>query len=160
MFVYQHKLYTELTERLKMLTIMIEQKNVRLVVLNSFDFATQNSRQRLAIVHWARKMRDDLGVSIAIYMLHRPSDFGAMGQLALLADSIKETAEWRHTQPSEFPDHITINTTLALQEIIEELKAETIPTPKSANTPLIYNDLEVLTAREEVEVGEEEMEYA
>jgi hypothetical protein len=154
---------------------MIQAKNVRVVVLNSFDFATQNSRQRLAIVHWVRTLRDDLGVRVIIYSLHRPGDFGAMGQLKLIADSIEETADWRKAPPQSFEQGV-LNTTSTLKEILSEVEAIDhvneapspfirgnnermgVPIQKYASDPLIYNDLEVMIAREEVEVEEEELE--
>jgi hypothetical protein len=177
----------DLMERLKMLTLMIQAKNVRVVVLNSFDFATQNSRQRLAIVHWVRTLRDDLGVRVIIYSLHRPGDFGAMGQLKLIADSIEETADWRKAPPQSFEQGV-LNTTATLKAILSEVEVTTpegykqhsrnsgtgtspllrgnnermgvpvtLASQKYASDPLIYNDLEVMTAREEVEVEEGEM---
>lgn len=151
---------TELTEKLAMLSLLIERKNVRMIVLNSFDFATQNTRQRVAIVQWARRMRDDHHASVVIYMLHRPSEFGAMGQLALVADSIQDTAEWRTEQPFDALERKTINTTHALEQIITEINSTPMsyPTLKNVNPSLIYNDLEVVREREEEE--EEEMEYA
>lgn len=79
-------------DRLAMLQHTVHVKNVKLVVLNSFEFAAFESRQRSRIVQWLRELRDGEGVRIVVYSQH---DEQRLSALMWLADSVEETAQWR-----------------------------------------------------------------
>lgn len=145
---------TELTQRLTMLRTLVEEKNVRVVVMNSLDFATQNSRQRIAIVHWLREMRDELDVRVIVYSLHEPAKFGAMGQLGWIADTVEEVGRWRlESTPEPITERPNANTAIKamLDEILnsETSEEDTYEFTLDVNRSLITKELTEVAARED-----------
>lgn len=83
-------------ERLDFLGETIGAKNVKLVIINSFEFAAMHSRQRVKLANWMREMRDLHGVRVAVYSMYAEQKAGALGTLAWLADRTQEVGEWQY----------------------------------------------------------------
>ncbi|HET6511738.1 MAG TPA: hypothetical protein VFH43_06070 [Candidatus Kapabacteria bacterium] len=139
----------ELIEHLPMLTKMVEDKRVRIIILNSLDFATQSPRQRTQLVHWLRKMRDDFEVRVIVYTMNEPAKFGATGQLAWIADTVEET----HCRTESAKDNFDLgpnNSNVALEEELQHVGqssptdtlSDKTPTTNFVDTPLNYKDLQ------------------
>lgn len=62
----------------------------KLLILNSFDWAVYDSRQRMRFIHWLKYLRDTMNVSVAIFMQHAPLRTGSTARLAFIAASIKQ----------------------------------------------------------------------
>jgi hypothetical protein len=91
-------------ERLEFLAHTITAKNIKLVILNSFEFAAVYSRQRVKLATWLREMRDMHGVSVVVYSMHAAQTMGALGTLSWLADRTQEVGDWQY----EFDDTLIV----------------------------------------------------
>ncbi len=166
-------------ERLEMIGQMISVKRIKLVILNSFEFAAIYSRQRNRLAVWLREMRDEHGIRIVVYSSHASQSIGAHGVLSGLAERVQDVGAWQY----ESDDSLTTQESplLAAQEFSKMLEHETDETSEETfwvDRPMVHdfvdfskklmhsalknNDLSaVATREEEVEViDEEELEYA
>jgi hypothetical protein len=85
-----------LREKLEFLSHLVVAKQVRMIVLNSWEFAACGSRQKHALAHWLREMRDGNKVRVVVYSLEKECPrHGALPQLAYTANSTDEMGEWR-----------------------------------------------------------------
>jgi hypothetical protein len=86
----------KLREKLEFLSLLISQKRVRMLVVNSFEFAACGSRQKHALAHWLREMRDAHKLRVIVYSCARECPkFGALADLSFVANSTDEVGEWR-----------------------------------------------------------------
>lgn len=86
----------KLREKLEFLSLLISQKRVRMLVLNSFEFAACGSRQKHALSHWLREMRDAHKLRVIVYSCAPElPKFGALADLGFVANSTDEVGEWR-----------------------------------------------------------------
>lgn len=113
-----------LREKLDFLSKLIVAKQVKLLVLNSWEFAACGSRQKHALAHWLREMRDGNKVRIVVYSREpKCPEFGALPLLGYTANSTDEMGEWRwhdkYTKDQFFP-----NATETVLEYMEAREAE------------------------------------
>jgi hypothetical protein len=87
-----------LTHRLEFLKLLVAQKQVRVVVINSIDFAARTSSQCKSLVHWIREMRDVHDCRVVTYGIHEPHELGAMGQLKWISETCEGVGEWRNKE--------------------------------------------------------------
>jgi hypothetical protein len=145
-------------QKLEMLSKMIEEKQVRVVVMNAIDLLAIGSKQKLAIVHWIQGLRDAKGVRVVVYSLMPIGTLGAMGTLRLIADTVFETCEWHHSNVYED----TLYRIPQASEIVEEMLADLLikepvikPFSNEKNVKLALKNKEL-----EVVEAEGELEYA
>jgi hypothetical protein len=88
---------SKLREKFAFLSNLIAAKNVRLLVLNSFEFAAYGSRQKHALCNWLREMRDAHKLRVVIYSLERAvPKFGALANIEYASSSTAEVGKWRY----------------------------------------------------------------
>jgi hypothetical protein len=90
-----------LAHRLEFLKLLVVQKKVRVVVINSIDFAARTSSQCKSLVHWIREMRDAHDCRVVTYGIHAPHELGAMGQLKWISETCEGLGEWRNKEKFE-----------------------------------------------------------
>jgi hypothetical protein len=115
-----------LREKLDFLETVIKEKHVRLLVISSFEFAATNARQRHALVHWLRQMRDEHALRIVVYSLapevpQQGAHSGPLALLAWLSDLVRHIRTI--DEPRDFTEPANANETL--KHLIEELDGET-----------------------------------
>ena len=87
---------TKLRERLEFLSSLISAKDVKLLVVNSFEFAACGSRQKHALAHWLREMRDAHNLRVVVYSIEREEPrVGALYGLSYTASSMSVVGSWR-----------------------------------------------------------------
>jgi hypothetical protein len=114
-----------LREKLDFLETVIKEKHVRLLVISSFEFAATNARQRHALVHWLRQMRDEHALRIVVYSLapevpQQGAHSGPLALLAWLSDLVRHIRTI--DEPRDFTEPANANETL--KHLIEELSDE------------------------------------
>jgi hypothetical protein len=112
---------SKLSERLQFLKLMCVVKNVRSIILTTFDFAAITSKQRTSLVHWLRDMRDGHGVQVTVYAVWPARSEGALAQLAWFADSLAKTGEWMHERDQL---QASLRTMQNATRVAEEFSAE------------------------------------
>jgi hypothetical protein len=69
---------------------------VKLLVVNSFEFAACGSRQKHALAHWLREMRDAHNLRVVVYSIEREEPrVGALYGLSYTASSMSVVGSWR-----------------------------------------------------------------
>lgn len=140
-----------LIQKLFMLTCLIVAKKVKCIVLNSMDFAAETSRQRTALVHWLREMRDVMGCSVAVYVIREPVGEGALMQLLWVSDRCSEVGEWRESD-ARLLEEVTHFDDVVLN-FVEELEREEPRDPSGATSePFSVSEFLALEALKNIEL--------
>ena len=169
---------TPLIQKLEFLRNLVETKKVRVIVVNSIDWAARSSNQKKAFVHFLRQMRDDHDCQVIVYtFLTLPRD-GSYAHLRWLCDTTTPIGQWRWERPGSYKKTY-INSNVAVQHFMEEMEGTRAvePVAKShgpeafeimplheffAAPPLKINDLqpqnERVVVEEEELIEEEELE--
>jgi hypothetical protein len=164
-------------ERLEFLEHTIIAKRIKLVILNSFEFAAIYSRQRSKLATWLREMRDTYGVRMVVYSMYEEQKSGALGTLSWLADRTQEVGEWQYesdeslsvqegslSAAQEFSAMLDNETDDAIENIYYVDRHESLQIfnfgEKVSNDLLKNNDLASVATHPEDLVELEEVEYA
>jgi hypothetical protein len=87
---------SEMMQKLDFLRHTISAKKVKLVILNSFEFAALHSRQKVRLIEWIRSVRDGLDCRVVVYSMQELYEpVGAIKQLRWLAERSEECGDWR-----------------------------------------------------------------
>lgn len=81
-------------QRIEFIKQMVKDRNVKLVILNMFDFAAMTSRHRAAVFHCLKWLKDRLGARIVVVTMNEPTNVGHMAGLKLMARSIAHVGGW------------------------------------------------------------------
>lgn len=167
----------EMMDRLDFLAVTIKEKNIKLVILNAFEFAAMFSRQRNRLAIWLREMRDAFGIRIVVYSILPPQTIGAHGVLATLSERVQDTGAWQYETDDSLTEHDS--PLEAAKEFANLLDTDAddsseqtywVDRPKlvgmfdfakkMSSLPLKNNDLAGVVTREEVDEEVGELEYA
>lgn len=85
--------------RLDFLMGVIETMNVRLLLLNVYEFAAMNPRHKSQLLNFLRRARNKHNVHVIVVTINTPNNVGTMGGLKYMAQSIEPIDAWR-TEPS------------------------------------------------------------
>ncbi|HET6512257.1 MAG TPA: hypothetical protein VFH43_08700 [Candidatus Kapabacteria bacterium] len=141
----------QLAARMQFITHTVAAKKVRVIVLNSLDFAARTSNQRKALVHWLREMRDMHDCRVVVYGIHAPSVDGAMAQLKYICERSISHQDWDRKVmelPGMLnPDLPAKHPSLVASEAITELERElpVIEEEVSENSELFVDDPSVIS---------------
>jgi hypothetical protein len=83
-------------DQLRFFEQTIRSKGVRLVLINSFEFAAKDSRTRAELMFWIKKVRDELNASVILFSQRKPSA-GALGALRYMAKTVAEVGAYKKT---------------------------------------------------------------
>jgi hypothetical protein len=120
---------TTFAARLQFISLAASAKNVRVIVLNSIDFAARTTNQKKALVHWLREMRDVLGCRVVVYGMFAPTDTGAIAQLKYVTSREVRFDQWSQMYEPEVPgllnchDVRAVHPSEAAKEFIAEISA-------------------------------------
>lgn len=99
----------KLREKFDFLSATIVARNIRMIVVNSFEFAAIGSRQKQAFAAWLRAMRDAHKLRIVVYSYERESPRqGALSGLSYVSNYVDKVGEW---QREEVPAAAMLNAT-------------------------------------------------
>jgi hypothetical protein len=115
----------KLREKLEFLSTLIAAKNVRMLILNSFEFAACGSRQKHALAHWLREMRDAHRLQVVVYSCapDAPRN-GALFNLGYAASSTVEVGKWRYEEDYQSEYHTTTASEASLQYAANVIASE------------------------------------
>jgi hypothetical protein len=95
----------ELVHKLKFLTKTIEEKKMRYVILNGFEFAAMTPRHRIQIFSWLKSLRDKHGMSVTVFTQSGPRSYGTLGQMRFLSETCEMVGSYlrknEEAKPSE-----------------------------------------------------------
>lgn len=83
-----------LAEDLEFLTKTIEEKNVRVVILNGFEFSAMTSRHRIEIFFWLKSVRDVMGARVVVFTQSGPRSYGTLGQMRFVSETCQEVGAY------------------------------------------------------------------
>jgi hypothetical protein len=84
---------TKLIDKLKFIEHLIRICKIRMIIINSFDLAVYNSRHRMQLLEFIKRLRDEMNLRVVICLNNHPHCFGAQGSLKLMANTITEIGE-------------------------------------------------------------------
>ncbi|HET6513200.1 MAG TPA: hypothetical protein VFH43_13490 [Candidatus Kapabacteria bacterium] len=142
---------TLLREKLDFLAKTITAKKVRMIILNSWEFAALGSRQKHALAMWLREVRDASKLRVVVYTREKEiPKFGALAMLCHAASSCDDTGAWtwngRYAADKFYP-----NMTDTVNEYIEHYEARRAESSKGGMTmprKKRYGLLNIVTASE------------
>lgn len=80
--------FGQLVRKLSVLTHFIEDRGVRLVVLNCFEFAYVSQHHKKVLIQWLKGLRDAMGCRVMVLMTRMPAVSGQESILHLLAQTV------------------------------------------------------------------------
>lgn len=108
-------------QKLDFLEHTITAKNVKLVIINSFEFAAIFSRQKTLLASWLREMRDAYGLRIAVYSMYPEQTHGGLGSLAWLSDRSEQVGDWKYDEEISDTLRKSDNAEAATEEFMKKL---------------------------------------
>lgn len=127
----------KLREKFGFLSHLIAAKNIRLLVLNSFEFAAYGSRQKHALCNWLREMRDAHKLRVVIYSLERQMPkFGALSNIGYASSSTAEVGKWRYEEDYKENHHFANATDASLQYAEDVVASEAAVTESKVTEPV------------------------
>jgi hypothetical protein len=113
-----------LSQKLDFLLALAQEKKVKVVILNSIDFAARSSNQKKALVYFMRELRDMLGCRVIAYTYQSDTPMqGAFGDLKWLCDTVTDIGEWRTGRINHLEVQI-VNASIAAEQFVDALQAE------------------------------------
>jgi hypothetical protein len=116
---------SKLREKFEFLSTLIVAKDVKMLVVNSFEFAACGSRQKHALAHWLREMRDAHNLRVVVYSYENNlPEVGALNALDYTASSVSMVGAWKIGEVSSSPTatDVAVRYADAVEEIDNEIR--------------------------------------
>lgn len=104
------------SDKLEYARICVKNQKVKLIIMNSFEFAAMTPRHRsnvLVFLHWAKTK---LRCRIVVVTMRPPTKVGTIGQLRYIARSAAEIGAWLRDEEQGLPAAVEEQPTVVLQK--------------------------------------------